>query len=137
VAAKLDFYDPYKPAFLKELRTRVGMTQPKLAELTGFSRDDIANFERGLTHVSVNDAVKLYEALATADESGDALSAALLAAISLTKLRHDNLKQAKVNLEEIRKGVKASRQWLQEAHASEKRIRTRIKSLKERAKTNG
>jgi transcriptional regulator with XRE-family HTH domain len=133
VAAKLDFYDPYKPAFLKELRTRTGMTQPKLGELAGFSRDDIANFERGLAHVSIGDAVKLYEALATMDQSGVALAAALLAAASLTKFRRDTLKSAKRDLEEKRKGVQAARRWLEEARADEKRLR----AMKARAKTNG
>jgi transcriptional regulator with XRE-family HTH domain len=123
VAAKLDFHDPYKPAFLKELRERTGMTQPRLGELAGFSRDDIANFERGLSHLSVNDAVKIYEAIATADQSGDAISAALLAAASNTKFMEDTVKRAKRELEEKRKHVTAARRWLKEARSDEKRIR--------------
>jgi transcriptional regulator with XRE-family HTH domain len=113
----------YTPAFLKELRERTGMTQPRLGELAGFSRDDIANFERGFSHLSVGDAVKIYEALATADRSGDAISAALLAAASLTKSRMNTLESAKRELEEKKKYVKAARRWLQEARADEKRLR--------------
>ena len=123
VGAKLDFYDPYKPAFLKEARTRAGLTQPKLGELAGFSRDDIANFERGLTHLSVGDAVKLYQALATTDQSGIALEAAILAAATLTKSHRDTLKSAKRDLEEKRKYFQAARRWLKEARSEEKRIR--------------
>lgn len=123
MAAKLDFYDPYKPEFLKELRARVGMTQPRLGELAGFSRDDIANFERGLSHLAVDDAVKIYEALATADRSGDAISAALLAATTLTKSRMDRLESAKRELEEKKKYVKAAHRGLREARSDEKRIR--------------
>jgi transcriptional regulator with XRE-family HTH domain len=123
MAAKLDFYDPYKPEFLKELRTRIGMSQPKLGELAGFSRDDIANFERGLTHIAVDDAVQLYEALATSDQSGDAISAALIAATALKNSHQDTLKSAKRDLIEKRKYVEAARRWLREAKANEKRIR--------------
>lgn len=148
MAAKLNFYGPYKPGlqkelgtrvhpykpeFLKELRERVGMTQPKLGELAGFSRDDIANFERGLSHLSINDAVKIYEALATVDQSGDAISAALLAAVSLTESRQSTLVLANRELEEKKKYVRAARGWLQKARSDEKRIR----ALKAKAAIKG
>jgi len=120
---KLDYHDPYRPEFLKDLRTRVGMSQPELGKLAGFSRDDIANFERGLTHIAIDDAVKLYDALATVDQSGDAIAAALLAATSLTESRIHTLKSAKREVIEKRKYVDAARRWLQEAKANERRIR--------------
>jgi transcriptional regulator with XRE-family HTH domain len=139
MAAKLDYCDPYKPElqkelrarvgnlykpeFLKELRTRVGMTQPRLGKLAGFSRDDIANFERGLSHLAINDAVKIYEALATVDQSGDAISAALLAAVALTESRKNTVVSAWRELEEKKKYVKAAQGWLQKARSDEKRIR--------------
>jgi transcriptional regulator with XRE-family HTH domain len=133
VAAKLDFYDPYKPEFLKELRARVGMTQPRLGELAGFSRDDIANFERGLSHISTGDAVKIYEALATVDASGDAIAAALLAATVITKSSEERLKQVIYELEDKKRSVKHTRRLLREARKDEKRIR----ALRAKEQSNG
>lgn len=129
MTTKLDFHTPYDPKFLKELRTRIGMTQPRLGELAGFSRDDIANFERGLTHIAVNDALRLYEALATMDKSGDALSAALLAATTLKKSRRDTLRVARRELQQKKEYLEAARRWLKEAIADEKRI-TALKAAK-------
>lgn len=118
----------YEAAFFKELRTRVGMTQPRLGELTGFSRDDIANFERGLSHIDVASAVKLYEALATADDSGEALAVASIAATDLKASRERSLDSAKDKLQEARKYVEAARGWLAEAKSNEKRIRAALKA---------
>jgi transcriptional regulator with XRE-family HTH domain len=124
----LDSHPPYKPAvILKELRTQIGMTQPRLGELTGFSRDDIANFERAGTgagsFITMNDALKCYEALATEDKSGDALSAALSAANFLVGNAKHECEQARKHLEAARKYLESARSNAKKCKAAEKRIK--------------
>jgi transcriptional regulator with XRE-family HTH domain len=124
MAKKSDSHPPYKPAvILKELREQIGMTQPRLGELTGFSRDDIANFERAGTGagslIEISDALKCYEALATEDKSGDAISAAVSAATWL-------LDSAKYDVERARERLEAARDYLGKCKADE----TRLKALK-------
>jgi transcriptional regulator with XRE-family HTH domain len=120
--SKKSSHAPYKPAvILKELRTQIGMTQPRLAELAGFSRDDIANFERAGTGagslILINDALKCFEALATEDKTGDATSAALSAATHLVDSARDTVEEAK-------KTLKFFQAQLKKYKADEKRIRT-------------
>ena len=108
MAKKSDSLLAYKPAvILKELREQVGMTQPRLGELTGFSRDDIANFERATgtgagSLIEISDALKCYEALATEDKSGDAISAAVSAAAWLADSAKNEVKELKAILADAR-----------------------------------
>jgi len=127
-------HPPYKPAvILKELREQVGMTQPRLGELTGFSRDDIANFERGGTGagslILIEDALKCYEALATEDKTGDAISAALAAAALLAD-------SAKNEVKELKAILAAARAQEKKYKAEEKRIRALKKKLFPRHKAD-
>jgi len=117
----------YKPGFLKELRTRTRMTQPKLGELSGFSRDDIANFERGASRMAHDDALKIYEALATVDVTGVAAAAAGAAAAKQREFMQDLLERAERELKggmaRLQKNVEVARTRLAEAETNEKRVK--------------
>jgi len=109
--------------FLKELRTRTGMTQPELARLSGLTRDDIANYERGRAHISVGAAVKIYEALASKDTSGEALTAAVICAEYNAELERWNLKKYEYELKHGARKLEAMKGWVREAEATEKRLK--------------
>jgi transcriptional regulator with XRE-family HTH domain len=148
MAKAKDSYPPYKPAvILKELRTKVGMTQPELGELTGFSRDDIANFERAATGsgsgtlITIDDALKCYEALATADKCGDALAAALSAASAIVYSANHEVEQVqkylaftKRNLSKVRaveKRIKAQKHKLFPHHKADENLQVYVPSKKQ------
>jgi transcriptional regulator with XRE-family HTH domain len=113
----------FMPSFLKRLRTRTGMTQPKLAKLCGFSRDDIANFERGLSRMSAGEAQKLYEALAPLDTTGEAHAAALAAAIATRKSMEHLLEDSERELVRQQSKLQAIRGWLTEAESNLERLK--------------
>jgi hypothetical protein len=103
------------------------MSQPKLGELTGFSRDDIANFERGGTGagslIDVSDAMKCYEALATEDKTGNAISAALSVATYLVGWKEHDVKEAKQHLEKAREHLKRCEAEVRKCKDEQKRLR--------------